>query len=117
VTFRGDQPDLGWRGLRVEADFLEKPILPIRISDRALASIRPGEDRHLAGAVIVYPLNAPFFRVKPIRKDDCWLRHCGELLPMSKLTRAPIFLRQQGVVRNPAVAAILAALDMAAKDS
>jgi hypothetical protein len=80
VTFRGDQPDLG-RRLRVEADLLEKSILPISVSDRALASIRPGEDRHLAGAVIVYPLNAPFFRVKPIRKDDCWLRHCGELLP------------------------------------
>jgi hypothetical protein len=91
VTFRGDQPDLGWRGLRVEADFLEKPILPIRISGRALASIRPGEDRHLDPAIIVDPLNPPFFRESRSGRNYRALWHRRNFL-MPKLTRVPHML-------------------------
>jgi hypothetical protein len=52
---------------------LESTILPIRISDRPLASIRAGEDRHLYPAVIVYPLNPPIAGVQSILKDFRWL--------------------------------------------
>jgi hypothetical protein len=37
--------DLG--RLRIKADLLEKPILPIRISDRAVVRLGAGEDRYL----------------------------------------------------------------------
>jgi hypothetical protein len=49
--------DLG--RLRIKADLLEKPILPIRISDRAVVRLGAGEDRYLDPAVVVDPLNPP----------------------------------------------------------
>jgi hypothetical protein len=43
------------RTSRVEADFVKIAVLPIRIPQRPLPRIRPGEDRYLATAVIVEP--------------------------------------------------------------
>jgi hypothetical protein len=51
--------DLG--RLRIKADLLEQPILPIRISDRAVVRLGAGEDRYLDPTVVVDPLNPPLF--------------------------------------------------------
>jgi hypothetical protein len=55
--------------VRVELQFLEKPILPTRISDCTLARLWTGEDRYLDPAIIADPLNPPFFRESRSRKE------------------------------------------------
>jgi hypothetical protein len=52
---------------QVEADFLEQPVLPIRIPGGSLARLRAAEDRYLNTAVIVYPFDPPFVLIMPER--------------------------------------------------
>jgi hypothetical protein len=82
-------PDLS--RVRVELQFLEKPILPTRISDGTLARLWTGEDRYLDPAIIVDPLNPPFFRESRSGKNYCSLWHRRNF-PMPKLTRVPHML-------------------------
>ena len=56
-------------GVRVKLDFLEKAALAIGIPHGALPRVRAGEDRHLAAAVVVEPLDAPFSGVYPILEN------------------------------------------------
>src|SRR5258706_8555199 len=51
-----NRPGGGSTALWLQLHFPESTILPIRIFDRPLASIRAGEERQLRPAVIVYPL-------------------------------------------------------------
>jgi|HubBroStandDraft_6_1064221.scaffolds.fasta_scaffold400830_2 hypothetical protein len=48
------------RPSRAETSLLEIAVLPIRVPDRPVPGSRFGDDRHLATAVIVEPLDAPF---------------------------------------------------------
>jgi hypothetical protein len=55
----------------VETNLLEIAVLPIRVPD--CPGIRFGEGRHLATAVIVEPLDAPFVMRSAISENVCWL--------------------------------------------
>jgi hypothetical protein len=73
--------------LWIEADFLEQPILPIRVPKRPLARVGACKDRHLCPAVIVDPLNPPIAWVQAIREDYRWL--CGAFAFLGHPASAP----------------------------
>ena len=58
--------------LVVEAEFLEVPVLPLRISESPLPRPWAGEDGQFATAVIVVPLNPPL-AIFAILEDIGWL--------------------------------------------
>jgi hypothetical protein len=72
ISATGSSNPLPVLPLRIEAEFLENPILPFGVLDRPLSRFGAAEDRYLAIAVIIEPLNPPLPSVHPVLEDLGW---------------------------------------------
>lgn len=76
-----------------KSDYLKRLVLTVGISDRPLLRVRAGEDRYLAAAFLVQPLDAPIAGLHPILEDLRRLRRYS--LPyLSTSARRPPHLQQ-----------------------